>query len=131
MSHVNAAQGSPGSCDVERGEMRKISIGDALRVLDLWKNRMALMEFLRSFISGEGSFMGFVTGVEESGMHIQGSGSRADFRFCLAGASFEYGDREDPSWMRFDRAHTIYLGCLAIVLPTGERLAFVEVGGEL
>jgi len=87
--------------------MRKISTGDALRVLDVWKSQMALMEFLISFISGDGSFMGFVTDVEESQVRVQGSGSRADFRFSLTGASFEYRDTEDPSWQQLDRAHTI------------------------
>lgn len=89
------------------------------------------MEFLISFISGDGSFIGFITDVGESEVRVEGSGSRAAFRFSLIGASFEYGDGEDPSWRQLDRAHTIYLGCLAIVLPTGERLAFAEVAGEL
>jgi len=51
--------------------MRKISTGDALRVLDVWKSQMALMEFLISFISGDGSFMGFVTDVEESQVRVR------------------------------------------------------------
>jgi hypothetical protein len=104
-----------------------ISSEDAFLLIKKWKTEKCSLRLQLTLRFGGGYFSCNVVDVEDSSVQLVGADSSCEFLLSLAEASFEYGDpREGPPPIR-DSSQSKYLGCLSVLFPSGDRVAFFEL----